>query len=483
MFFIFRNLFTKDDPVESDKRLMENWVTMGKMQELKGKLEKLSITKKDKKPDDESEDLEEPWWDLEAEASSGDCANRRNSSTSHEPPSEFFLRPRRSLSDPDVLSTPHNSKKAANITESRPSKIALAFPAKRVPAVNEGASCSGMSVPLNNVRPLNLDGEGAHSPLSRPLNQTFFSSMRKARKEAENIIRLQSKSLSVVVDSHSCGNLKRTPLPDIRRSPRPERLPDDTTTEEKKDLRGKTGSRMTTSSFAIVEEESDMAAGPSICSSQSSLVALPSNDDVVVALSPISRDHGSASMGRSRFRVSRYVLENAERPKTTPTKMDQRGKELAKFTNMVADADTRNRKHVMCSTVDLAPSWYNTKARLEVRDPAHPQPQRVTSYIESHSKNQKVDSLRVVVQSPSGVRPSSPPPPPPPPAKKKAARCLVCKKRLNITNTHTCRCTGIFCSMHRYSETHDCHFDYKEEGKHLLRLANPLVTAPKLPKI
>ncbi|XP_065340554.1 AN1-type zinc finger protein 4-like [Cloeon dipterum] len=69
---------------------------------------------------------------------------------------------------------------------------------------------------------------------------------------------------------------------------------------------------------------------------------------------------------------------------------------------------------------------------------------------------------------------------PPPPAKK---RCNVCRRRLNITNSHTCRCSGIFCASHRYAETHDCSFDYKAEGRKYLSQTNPLVVLPKLPKI
>lgn len=62
-------------------------------------------------------------------------------------------------------------------------------------------------------------------------------------------------------------------------------------------------------------------------------------------------------------------------------------------------------------------------------------------------------------------------------------RCAFCNKRLNITTIHTCRCGGIFCSQHRYSEVHGCHYDYKTEGRKILEQANPLVAAPKLPKI
>ena len=45
------------------------------------------------------------------------------------------------------------------------------------------------------------------------------------------------------------------------------------------------------------------------------------------------------------------------------------------------------------------------------------------------------------------------------------------------------RCGNNFCATHRYAESHDCTFDYKSEGRKLLEQSNPVVNAPKLPKI
>lgn len=67
--------------------------------------------------------------------------------------------------------------------------------------------------------------------------------------------------------------------------------------------------------------------------------------------------------------------------------------------------------------------------------------------------------------------------------KKARTRCALCNKRLNITTIHNCRCGGIFCAQHRYSEVHGCQYDYKTEGRKILEQANPLVAATKLPKI
>jgi len=68
------------------------------------------------------------------------------------------------------------------------------------------------------------------------------------------------------------------------------------------------------------------------------------------------------------------------------------------------------------------------------------------------------------------------------PAKKKKNKCLVCKKKLGLTG-FTCRCGGLFCGIHRYSDKHECNFDYKAMGEKEIAEANPLVVAQKVAKI
>jgi len=46
-----------------------------------------------------------------------------------------------------------------------------------------------------------------------------------------------------------------------------------------------------------------------------------------------------------------------------------------------------------------------------------------------------------------------------------------------------CRCGGLFCSVHRYSDKHGCTFDYKEHGAELIRKHNPMIVGEKLQKI
>lgn len=46
-----------------------------------------------------------------------------------------------------------------------------------------------------------------------------------------------------------------------------------------------------------------------------------------------------------------------------------------------------------------------------------------------------------------------------------------------------CRCGGLFCAVHRYSDKHDCKFNYKEMGAQEIRRNNPVVVGEKVQKI
>jgi len=66
--------------------------------------------------------------------------------------------------------------------------------------------------------------------------------------------------------------------------------------------------------------------------------------------------------------------------------------------------------------------------------------------------------------------------------KKKKNRCVSCKKKLGLTG-FSCRCGGLFCAVHRYSDKHECNFDYKAMGEKEISEANPLIVAAKVAKI
>lgn len=61
-------------------------------------------------------------------------------------------------------------------------------------------------------------------------------------------------------------------------------------------------------------------------------------------------------------------------------------------------------------------------------------------------------------------------------------RCTTCRKRVGLTG-FSCRCGNLFCSVHRYSDKHECPFDYRSAAQDAIAKANPLVKADKLDKI
>ncbi|NXL86324.1 ZFAN4 protein, partial [Alectura lathami] len=69
-------------------------------------------------------------------------------------------------------------------------------------------------------------------------------------------------------------------------------------------------------------------------------------------------------------------------------------------------------------------------------------------------------------------------------AKKKITKhCFFCGKKTGLATSYECRCGNNFCATHRYAETHTCTYDYKSAGRRYLQETNPVVSAPKLPKI
>lgn len=93
-------------------------------------------------------------------------------------------------------------------------------------------------------------------------------------------------------------------------------------------------------------------------------------------------------------------------------------------------------------------------------------------------------------------------------SKKKKNRCVVCRKKVGLTGKKIdfkqkrykkaltkivnmkwmfagfeCRCGGLYCSVHRYSDMHNCSFDYREMGAQEIRRNNPVVVGEKVQKI
>ena len=54
---------------------------------------------------------------------------------------------------------------------------------------------------------------------------------------------------------------------------------------------------------------------------------------------------------------------------------------------------------------------------------------------------------------------------------------------LPLSNAVSFRCGGMYCGIHRYSDKHECSFDYNALGKAEISAANPVIVAEKVAKI
>lgn len=68
------------------------------------------------------------------------------------------------------------------------------------------------------------------------------------------------------------------------------------------------------------------------------------------------------------------------------------------------------------------------------------------------------------------------------PVKREVNRCTGCRRKVGLTGFR-CRCGELFCADHRYSDRHDCSYDYKSAGREAIARDNPVVKAAKIVKI
>ena len=68
-----------------------------------------------------------------------------------------------------------------------------------------------------------------------------------------------------------------------------------------------------------------------------------------------------------------------------------------------------------------------------------------------------------------------------PPKKVQAntSRCWTCNRKIGLLGFQ-CKCEYFFCSEHRYSDKHECAFDFKAMGKKQLTKANPTIAPAKM---
>ncbi|XP_036115387.1 AN1-type zinc finger protein 6-like isoform X1 [Molossus molossus] len=66
--------------------------------------------------------------------------------------------------------------------------------------------------------------------------------------------------------------------------------------------------------------------------------------------------------------------------------------------------------------------------------------------------------------------------------KQKKNRCFMCRKKVGLTGFE-CRCENVYCGVHRYSDVHNCSYNYKADAAEKIRKENPVVVGEKIQKI
>ena len=97
--------------------------------------------------------------------------------------------------------------------------------------------------------------------------------------------------------------------------------------------------------------------------------------------------------------------------------------------------------------------------------------------VELEVATKKLDEeLNLTKETETSITEEEPNNPPP-----KKTRCQTCRKKVGLTS-FACRCGGVFCSLHRYSDKHHCDFDYKALARVEIAKNNPVIKSSKLNK-
>lgn len=274
-----------------------------------------------------------------------------------------------------------------------------------------------------------------------------------------------------------------------------------TNSNELKSNESMTSTRQSVATSLENTNSQSLVAAKSRISSAKPITELKSSDKLVNSL-PAASTKSSMVDSDKISHYKRYVQEKKEAEKAVQSETDKKfvtsdeilsaSREVsARISSRISQtkippAESKITKHV---TYDINTRTNNVTAR----DPKVGERKPVVHRLNS-SDRKNLRTLQVLSRQGSASPPSSPLPSTrlPPVAiktkvlsgkKKNVTRCSFCRKKTGLATTYTCHCEGTFCAIHRYAEIHKCPYDYKSAGRKILEQNNPVVTAPKLPKI
>ncbi|XP_059400201.1 AN1-type zinc finger protein 5b isoform X1 [Carassius carassius] len=170
---------------------------------------------------------------------------------------------------------------------------------------------------------------------------------------------------------------------------------------------------------------------------------------------------------------------------------------VSPISTMAASSSVSSSPTSESSAIQIIEATLNSSSLASVESPnssaataALPVTQQMTEM--SISCEDEVVSLKVDVPEPVVTQPTASATPPntaegeepktPDASKPKKNRCFMCRKKVGLTG-FDCRCGNLFCGLHRYSDKHNCPYDYKAAAAAKIRKENPVVVADKIQRI
>ncbi|XP_063243311.1 AN1-type zinc finger protein 4-like isoform X2 [Bacillus rossius redtenbacheri] len=486
-----RNLFAEEDSEEVDQRLHENSVTMAKMKDLKSRLETMSLHRKPRRS--------APRIVSAKRTQHNQTVTPRLTQSPHKPDARNEPRLR---AHKNHLSLPPIGSNLSQQPSYLETSSLLSVQNSRRSSDNSSASSTS----------LRSDGTCPDMPLSLccgpgTMDSTLPSLVSTPQRLGGRRGNGNVTSLRVLPQRRSSIDFecsRKVPMGDTTKNAC--RTGDAALSE------GSSINILSSSDIAILEEDGDGSLRKGFPASHSP-ISMTSSDEATVAISQYPQERVSTAAVKnspSRYRLSHVILDEDDRPKTSPEDLSHRQKTAQELCNILSESKwhkrnprRRDRNTSSIPQLDVLGNLQRQKPANSRLEPSNKCTASSLAALGHLSLGKATASSpkygRRSVQKPAltpagsvGAEGSSAPcwqqgvevrRRAAPPGKHLRPRCAECRKRLNITNVYSCRCEKLFCSTHRYSELHGCTFDYKSEGRRLLEQANPLVAAPKLPKI